>query len=59
MPFGESIGTEWAWVIPALSAAAFFLTVIFGRFLPRQGAYIPVAAIFLGFVLFWYVLGAC
>ena len=56
MPFGETIGTEWAWVIQALSAAAFFLTVIFGRFLPRQGAYIPVAAIFLGFVLFWYVL---
>ena len=56
MPFGDTIGTEWAWVIPALSASAFFLTALFGRALPRQGAFIPIAAIFLGFVLFWYVL---
>ena len=56
MPLGDSIGTEWAWVIPALSASAFFLVVVSGRFLPRQGAFIPVVAIFAGFVLFWYVL---
>ena len=56
MPFREFVGVDWAWVIPALSASAFFLTVIFGRFLPAQGAMIPVVAILLGFLLFWYVL---
>ena len=56
MPFGASIGVDWAWTIPALSASAFVLTILFGRFLPRQGALIPVIAIFLGFVPFWYVL---
>ena len=50
------MGTEWAWVIPALSASAFFLIVVFGRFLPLEGAFIAILAIFLGFVLFWFVL---
>ena len=49
MPFADTIGVEWAWVIPALSVSAFFITVIFGKFLPRQGAYVPIAAIFIGF----------
>ena len=57
MPLADTIGTSWAWVVPALSASAFFLTVLFGRFLPRQGAFIPIAAVLLGFLLFWYVLG--
>lgn len=56
MPFASSIGVEWAWVIPALSASAFFIVVIFGRFLPKQGSFLSIVAIFLGFVLFWYVL---
>ena len=56
MPFGELIGADWAWVIPSLSASAFVLTVLFGRYLPRQGSFIPVLAISVGFVLFWYVL---
>ena len=56
MPLGGSIGIEWAWLIPALSASAFFLIVVFGRFLPGQGAFISVSAIFLGFLLFWFVL---
>ena len=56
MPFGDTIGTDWAWVIPALSASAFVLTVAFGRFLPRQGVYLSIVAILLGFILFWYVL---
>ena len=56
MPFSDTIGTDWAWVIPALSASAFFLVVIFGRYLPGQGSFISVTAILLGFVLFWYVL---
>ena len=50
------IGIEWAWVIPALSASAFFLVVLFGRWLPMRGAFISIAAILLGFVLFWFVL---
>ena len=49
-------GTEIAWVIPALSASAFFLAVVFGRVLPNQGSFISIGAIFLGFVLFWWVL---
>ena len=56
MPFSDTIGTNWAWVIPALSASAFFLVVILGRNLPGQGSSISVTAILLGFVLFWYVL---
>ena len=56
MPFGDVIGTNWAWVIPALSASAFFIVVLFGRFLPKQGSFISIIAIFLGFLLFWYVL---
>ncbi len=56
MAFGEFIGMDWAWLIPALSACAFFIIVIFGRFLPGQGAFIAIAAIFTGFILFWSVL---
>ena len=58
MPSGEDIGMmQWAWVIPALSASAFFLIVLFGRFLPQKGAFISILAILAGFVLFWFVLG--
>ncbi len=58
MPSGEDIGMmQWAWVIPALSASAFFLIVLFGRFLPLKGAFISILAILAGFVLFWFVLG--
>ena len=56
MPFGESIGVEWAWAVPALSASAFILVLIFGRYLPGRGAPISITAVLLGFVLFWYVL---
>jgi len=56
MPLSDTITAEWAWVIPALSVSAFFLTAILGRYLPRQGVYIPIAAIALGFVVFWFVL---
>ena len=56
MPFGDTIGVDWAWVIPALCASAFFLIVIFGRFLPGKGSFIAIIAIFLGFLLFWWVL---
>ena len=51
-----TIGVEWAWVIPALSASAFVVVALFGRWLPMRGAFVSVAAILLGFVLFWFVL---
>ncbi len=56
MSLDVTISAQWAWIIPALSAAAFFLTAGFGRFLPKQGVYIPIAAIAMGFVIFWFVL---
>ena len=56
MPFADTIGMSWAWVIPALSASAFFLVVVSGRILPTKSAFISIVAIFLGFLLFWYVL---
>ncbi|MCX8214022.1 MAG: hypothetical protein OTJ97_05870 [SAR202 cluster bacterium] len=52
----ESIGTDWAWVIPALSASAFLVVVLFGRYLPGQGAFVSVTAVLIGFVLFGFVL---
>ena len=52
----EHIGTNWAWVIPALSAGAFFVVLPFRRCLPKGGAYLSIAAILGGFVLFWFVL---
>ena len=52
----EIIGTNWAWLIPALSAGAFFIVLPFRRHLPLQGAPLSIAAILLGFVLFWFVL---
>ena len=55
MPLSDTITAEWAWVIPALSVSAFFITATFGRFLPRQGLYVPIAAIGVGFILFWFV----
>ena len=56
MPLSNTITAEWAWVIPALSVSAFFITATLGRFLPKQGVYIPIAAIGVGFVVFWFVL---
>ena len=56
MPFADTIGASWAWGIPALSASAFVVIVVFGRFLPGKGSFVSIAAILLGFLLFWYVL---
>ena len=56
IPMSEQIGTNWAWTIPALSAAAFFIVFPFRRYLPFQGAFVSIAAIALGFGLFWFVL---
>ena len=52
----ETIGTNWAWVIPALSAGAFFIVFPFRRYLPVQGAPVSIGAILIGFILFWFVL---
>ena len=57
MPLADTIGTNWAWVIPALCGSAFFLIFPFRRFLPGQGAFISIFAILGGFILFWFVLG--
>ena len=56
IPMTEHIGTNWAWLIPALSAVAFFIVLPFRRYLPLQGAVVSIIAILLGFVLFWFVL---
>lgn len=45
-----------AWLIPAFSFIAFFLIVIFGRFLPGKGAFLSILAIVGGFAVFWLVL---
>ena len=56
IPMTEHIGTNWAWVIPALSAGAFFIVLPFRRYLPAQGAFVSILAILLGFALFWFAL---
>ncbi len=50
------IGIESAWLIPTLSAAAFVVVALAGRWLPMRGAFISIAAALLGFVLFWFAL---
>ena len=47
---------ELAWLIPAFSFVAFFLIVVFGRFLPGKGSFIAILAIAAGFAMFWVVL---
>lgn len=47
---------ELAWVIPALSASAFFIVAFLGRYLPKQGSFVSILAILAGFVMFWFVL---
>ncbi len=47
---------ELAWLIPAFSFIAFFLIVIFGKFLPGKGSFIAILAIGAGFAMFWVVL---
>ena len=43
-------------MIPALSAGAFFVVLPFRRYLPLRGAFVSIAAIALGFGLFWFAL---
>src|SRR3990170_4978580 len=46
---------EQAWLLPALPAAAFAVLLLIRRFLPRQGDWLSVLAIFASFVLFFFV----
>jgi NADH-quinone oxidoreductase subunit L len=50
------MGAEQAWLLAAIPAGAFFLLAFFGRFLPRKGDWLGVAAIGASFVLFFFVL---
>ncbi len=45
-----------AFLIPALSAAAFAIVALAGPRLPLRGAPLSIAAIAAGFALFWYAL---
>ena len=47
---------EIAWIIPAYSFVAFFVIVLFGKFLPGKGSFVAVLAIAAGFAMFWVVL---
>jgi len=50
---------EWAWLAPVVTLAAFVFILVLNHILPKYKnkiAYIGVAAIFLGFLIFCYVL---
>ena len=46
-----------AWLIPTLSAIAFVVVALGGRWLPGRGAYISIAAMAAGFALWLVALG--
>ncbi|HEV8573843.1 MAG TPA: NADH-quinone oxidoreductase subunit L, partial [Dehalococcoidia bacterium] len=50
------MGVEEAWLIPAAPAAAFVVLLLFGKYLPRGGDFIAIAAIGVSFVLLFPVL---
>ncbi|TMG02016.1 MAG: NADH-quinone oxidoreductase subunit L [Chloroflexi bacterium] len=50
------MGAQEAYLIPALPAAAFVVLLLFGKYLPRGGDFIAIAAIAGAFVLFFPVL---
>ena len=49
---------EHVWILPAIPICSFALLFLLGRFLPRQGDWISVAAIAVVFGLFFFVLEA-
>ena len=49
---------EAAWLIPAYCFVAFFLIVLFGRFLPGKGSFLSILAVADGFGMFWVVLSS-
>ncbi len=46
---------EQVWLIPALPAAAFVVLLLIGKYLPRGGDFVSIAAIFAAFVVFFFV----
>ena len=50
------MGAQEAYLIPALPAAAFVVLLLFGKYLPRGGDFIAIAAIAGAFLLFFPVL---
>jgi len=50
------MGVEEAWLIPAAPAAAFVILLLFGKYLPRGGDFVAIAAIGASFVLLFPVL---
>ncbi len=42
---------DYAWIIPLLPAASFFLILFFGKKMPRKGSEIGIAAVGLAFAL--------
>ncbi len=50
------MGMEQAWLIPALPAAAFVVLLLMGKYLPRGGDWLAIAAIAASFGLFFPVL---
>ena len=50
------LGTEWAWLAPAVCLGAFAVLILFNRYLPGRGSFLAIGAIGFGFVLFWIVL---
>ena len=51
------MGAEQAWLLAAIPAGMFFVIAFFGRYLPRGGDYLGVAAIGTSFVMFLLVAG--
>ncbi len=50
------MGAEEAWLLAAVPAGMFLVIAILGRYLPRGGDYLGVAAILSSFLLFFVVL---
>ena len=51
-----TIGVEEAWLLPVIPLGAFVIIALFHNFLPRQGDWLSVGAIFTSWVLFFFVL---
>src|SRR3990172_12725799 len=51
-----AIGTEIAWLLPALCITAFIIVTLWGKYLPGKGSILAILAIGAGFVLFWFIL---
>ncbi len=50
------MGMSEVWLIPALPALSFAILLVFGKYLPRRGDWLSIAAIAGSFVLFFPVL---